>query len=379
MKLVMIGPYPLDKNKIGGGTQAVTVYLLNGLRQIDGLDIHVISCRGEIDKESTVNADGMTIYYIPTVKRFGNISLGVVERYRIKKKIREIDPDIVHAQNFPNNGYSALQSGYPAVMTVHGISFKEANLKTGLINWIRKYPVRYIEKACLKKAFHVICISPYVKEMYGTSTQARLYSIENPIDDKYFEIKNQEVPGRILCIANISARKNILGLLNVVNLVKRKIPGIKLNLIGAVREPEYYDKLKTYIEEYDLESNVDFLGHVTEERIFEEYAKCNALVLFSLEETAPMVIAQAMAAGKPAVSTNVGGVVHLINDGETGFVVECGDLQKMAASIEQILKDDTLRSKMGEKAKKEAVKRFKGEAVARKTHEIYKNILSDAS
>lgn len=379
MKLVMIGPYPLDENKIGGGTQAVTVYLLNGLRQIDGLDIHVVSCRDEIEKERTVNADGMTIHYIPTVKRFGNISLGVVERYRIKKKIREIDPDIVHAQNYPNNGYSALQSGYPAVMTVHGISFKEANLKTGLINWIRKYPVRYIEKACLKKAFRIICISPYVKEMYGTSTQARLYSIENPIDDKYFEIKNREVQGRILFIGHISERKNILDLLKTVNSVKRKMPGIKLNIVGAVDEPEYYDKLKTYIEENDLESNVDFLGRVSEERILEEYAKCSVLALFSLEETAPMVIAQVMAAGKPAIATDVGGVAHLINDGETGFVVQCGDLQKMAESIEQILKDDNLRLKMGKQAKKEAVKRFKGETVARKTHELYKEILSDAS
>ena len=379
MKLVMIGPYPLDENKIGGGVEAVTVYLLKGLRQIDELDIHVISCKKDVDVEKTVNFDGIKVHFLPQTKRFGNITFRAAERNKIKKLIKKINPDIVHAQNYPNHGYSALQSGYPTVITVHGISFKEENLRIGLTNWIRKYPVRYIEKACLKKASHIICISPYVKEMYSNLTQARLYSVENPIDDKYFKIKNQEVPDSILFTGPIIKRKNILDLLKAVNSVKRKIQGIKLNIVGAVGEPECFEELKKYIEGNNLESNVDFLGHVTEERIFEEYGKCCTLALFSLEETAPMVIAQAMAAGKPAVSTNVGGVAHLINNGETGFVVECGDSQKMAESIEQILKDDTLRSKMGEKAKKEAVKRFKGETVARKTHEIYKKILLDAS
>ena len=379
MKIVMIGPYPLDQNKIGGGVEAVTVYLLNGLRQIEELDIHVISCKKDVDVEQTVDFDGLKVHFLPQAKRFGNITFRVAERNKIKKLINKINPDIVHAQNYPNHGYSALQSGYPTMITVHGISFKEEKLRTGLTNWIRKYPIRYIEKACLKKAPHIICINPYVKEMYNNLTQARLYSIENPIDDKYFEIKNQEVPDRILFIGPIIKRKNILDLLKAVNLVKRKIPGINLNIVGAVGETECFEDLKKYIEENDLESNVEFLGHVTEERIFEEYGKCSVLALFSLEETAPMVIAQAMAAGKPAIATDVGGVAHLINDGETGFVVQCGYSQKMAESIEQILKDDVLRLKMGEQAKKEAVSRFKGESVARKTYEIYKKILSVAS
>ena len=75
-----------------------------------------------------------------------------------------------------------------------------------------------------------------------------------------------------------------------------------------------------------LSDSVDIIGLVDNDRLRREIAAARAVVLFSREETAPTIIAQAMAAGKPVVATRVGGVAEMVSDGETGFVVDSGDV-----------------------------------------------------
>ena len=88
-----------------------------------------------------------------------------------------------------------------------------------------------------------------------------------------------------------------------------------------------------------------------------------------------MVIQEAMAAGLPVVCTRVGGTEHQVADGETGFVVEAGDIDALAARIENLLADEALRRSFGIAGKAVAEREFRAAAVAEKTIAVYRRIL----
>ena len=97
---------------------------------------------------------------------------------------------------------------------------------------------------------------------------------------------------------------------------------------------------------------------------------------FPGRKTAPTIIAQAMAAGKPVVATRVGGVPEMINDGESGFVVESEDETALAERMLTLLNDQDLCLRMGARGHELALCRFNPEAVARQTVQAYRTALT---
>ena len=79
--------------------------------------------------------------------------------------------------------------------------------------------------------------------------------------------------------------------------------------------------------------------------------------------------------GKPVVATRVGGVPFLVDGGQTGFIVDVGDINGLANCIGKILSDDELRFRMENLAKNKANCRFRGEVVAKKVREVYREVI----
>ena len=111
----------------------------------------------------------------------------------------------------------------------------------------------------------------------------------------------------------------------------------------------------------------------------EEYEECSVFVLTSEWENLPSVIGQAMAAGKATIATRVGGVSEMVQDGITGFVVQPGDLDALTKRIKMLLLDEKLRDRLGKVAKEEALKKYRGDVVARRTYEVYQTVLREFS
>ncbi len=205
---------------------------------------------------------------------------------------------------------------------------------------------------------------------------ARISANREPIDDRYFEISDEIEPGRVLYSGTIVRRKNLIGLLDsVARLVSRGVDA-KLSVAGSQAvEPGYYAKCVEYVNERRLDEHVSFLGTLTIDAMIGELARANMLVLPSYQETAPMVISEAMAAGKPVVTTPAGGSADMVEDGKTGFVVPFDDREALAGAIERLLDDTDLRSSMGRRAREEAGRRFRCSVVAEKTLAFYADIL----
>ena len=124
MKIAIVGKYPLDTNKISGGVANVNYNLVEGLRKLNNLEIHVITCGSEVKKAQTVFNESIKIHYLPGQKRFGSITLDVLDRYWIRRKIKEIKPDIIHSHDQGKYTYTALRTNYPTVVTISTIALE---------------------------------------------------------------------------------------------------------------------------------------------------------------------------------------------------------------------------------------------------------------
>jgi len=120
---------------------------------------------------------------------------------------------------------------------------------------------------------------------------------------------------------------------------------------------------------------VVFRGLLSHQQMLDAYAECSVMALTSLQETQPMAVIEAMAAGKPVVATRVGGVADLIADGRTGFVFESGDHGALVQRLESLLGDENLRHRIGRAAREAASARFRIGVVAAKYVDVYRGVL----
>jgi glycosyltransferase involved in cell wall biosynthesis len=156
---------------------------------------------------------------------------------------------------------------------------------------------------------------------------------------------------------------------------RRGVPDARLALIGPQPDAEYLQLIRDRVTALGLDDCVEITGLVDTARIRREIAESRAVVLFSRQENSPTIIAQAMAAGKPVVATRVGGVPEMVEDGETGCLVESGDEVALSDRLQTLLKDEDLCLRMGARAHEVARRRFMPAEVAAKTVEAYRKAL----
>jgi glycosyltransferase involved in cell wall biosynthesis len=122
MRVAIVGDYPLNGNLIWGGVEAAFTYLVKELAHVDDLDLHIVTLgNSEWTKTNGDNHDGATIHVLPPFPRFEFARNFQTYQVRLNRQLAEIKPDLVHAQGATDHAYTALRSGYPTVITVHGV------------------------------------------------------------------------------------------------------------------------------------------------------------------------------------------------------------------------------------------------------------------
>ena len=379
MRVAVVGPHPLDISKISNGVEAVVVYLLEGMRALAGLEIFVVSCRHDVEKALVRKFDGYTVLFVPASRRFGNFTMGLMDKRRTRELLRELQPDVVHVHNHANYPYLFSRPPYPTVTTMHGLIFKEVQYGSGFMDNLRKWPRLLLEKIVLMRVEELTAVTPYVRDMITPRTKARVHILENPVSEKFFHVEDLPTSQSILSVGWIIRRKNLLDLFKAVNLLRPRLPELELRIAGGVGDESYLMELRRFVEEYKLQSSIRFLGGLNEEQLVREYSSCAVVALASLEETAGMVFQQAMAAGKAVVATRVGGVPDIVKHDRTGLLVESGNVGELADALSMVLHDEDLRIRLGQAGRQEALKRFHPDQVAVRTRSLYQRLIDQTT
>jgi len=376
VRVALLGLYPVRPDCILGGEEAVIAMLAGRLGRDPALDLHVITFRGAEAGDRVEKLPGLTVHRLAQ-PGLGRLTWHRADIRRLQQTLRSLRPDVVHAHGSQVYAAAAVSCGFPAVVTVHGIMAREA--RTLQVWWRRVARTLdgWYERGALRGVQDLIAISPYVLEAYPWLRPARVHPIANPVDDLFFAAGRQEEPARLFCPARVIPRKGILFLLQALPPLLRQFPALQLRIAGQAQAmPSYFEVCQSFIARQGLGQHVRFLDNVSLAEMAGEYARCTLAVLPSMQETAPVVIGEAMAVGVPVVATRVGGVPHMVQEEATGLLVDYGNVDSLTAALHRLLNDDALRRAMGQQARAQAEQRFRLSLVARRTKQVYEDILA---
>jgi glycosyltransferase involved in cell wall biosynthesis len=379
MKVAIVGIYPRDPAVLRGGVEAVTLRLSEGLARLPGVEVHVVVSEPGRPVGTTRNGSGVAVHSIGGARHLGNLLFQLPDRIRIARALRELRPDIVHAHSTHREALAAIESGIPAVVTIHGLIEQEIALETRLSRRLRGWARRLLIGRVFSRMRHVIVLSPAVAEHYRARLgRARTWTIENPVDDLFFRQSWKPEPDAMLFSGLVIPRKGVRNLIRALALARAEVSGARLRIAGGFPRPEYEARVREEVARLGLEDAVRFLGPVAPEELAGEYARAACLVLVSRQETLPVAVQEAMAVGLPVIASPVGGVPHLVREGETGFLVPHGDPAALAERMVRLLRDGELRRRMGSVGRSVAEERFRLEDVCRRTLDVYREVLAVA-
>ncbi len=114
-------------------------------------------------------------------------------------------------------------------------------------------------------------------------------------------------------------------------------------------------------------------------RIVDYLCAADVLLLPSEQESFGLAALEAMACEVPVVASRVGGVPEVVDDGETGFLSETGDIEKMADDAARLLADEEFRRQMGRRARESAISRYNTDLVIPRYIEFYEKVLAKST
>ncbi len=299
--------------------------------------------------------------------------------YRLARLLRQNKVDIVHAHQYTPFFYgmtARLLYRRPGVMfTEHGRHFPD-------------YPRRkrmLVNRLLLTRRDRVVGVGEAVRkaliENEGLSND-RVSVIYNGIDLTPFtdkgrdrETARQEMGVSsddlvILQVARLDYLKDHATALRALGHVVRQRPSAQLVLVGEGPER---GKIEELTRQAGLENHVRLLG--LRKDVSRLLYAADVFLLTSISEGIPLTLIEAMAASLPVVSTRVGGVGEVIEDGSTGLLAPAGDDSALAEKVLQLAADPQRRSRMGESGRRRAAAIFSESRMHGEYYRLYEDML----
>ena len=173
----------------------------------------------------------------------------------------------------------------------------------------------------------------------------------------------------IVHVSNFRKVKNIPTVIDVFSRVRDAVP-CKLLLVGDGPELE---AIKRNVEERRLSAGVIFLGD--RESVADILPAGDVFLLPSEHESFGLAALEAMSSGLPAVTSNIGGLHEVIQEGETGFLRDPHDVEGMAEIIVELFSDDDFRRRIGLKARERARRDFGKDKIVAEYQKLYQEFL----
>ena len=374
---------------------------VKALRQYQGWDVRVVSCQPYwINTMHPLRiARSISDYYrqlkikwfsyddIPTI--FIPYLVGGIFRFRLSaftycfsaaiaaSRIRKnFNFDLVHAHTAYLDGlagrYVARRYNVPLVITEH----------TGPFSYFTgKEIVRQIALYSLRSANKIICVSRALKEevkkWLPLNAQRNLISLPNGVDTNLFNLNGhpaaQQQPYRILSVISLDDNKNPFCLLEAFQYLCRWKMNVELTIVGG-------GVLWREIENWVVSNNLSHLIHLAGWQSREQVSLlmrqiCDVLVLPSRTETFGVVVIEAMASGKPVVSTRCGGPESILTEAHLGELCENNNPLALAQSIKKVL--DNPEQYPPQKIREFALEKYSFQQVASQLASIYEKVSHD--
>jgi L-malate glycosyltransferase len=172
-------------------------------------------------------------------------------------------------------------------------------------------------------------------------------------------------------VSNFRPVKRPVDCVEILARVLQKGIKTRLVMVGDGSERTNVEHRARCLKVYD---QCVFVGK--QPNIVDYLSAADVLLLPSEQESFGLAALEAMACEVPVIASRVGGIPEVVTDGETGFLSEVGDVEKMSEDAARLLSDATLRREMGKRARESAVERYRTDIVIPKYIAFYERVLA---
>ncbi len=339
---------------------------------------------------------GLNPVLIPEMKRAINWSDDKAAYQKIRNIIKEFKPDIVHTHASKAGAIgrlAAIHEKVPVIVhTFHGHVFHSyfGTLKTQFYKSIERYLAKKSTAIIAISERQKIELTDKYKIVNPDKTQVihlgfDLNKFREHQDEKrksfrnHYLLEDDEIA--IAIIGRLAPIKNHELFLRLIKNVQHKsLKKIRAFIIG---DGETHLKL----EEYCKQLNIDFCNFLTEQikstvtftswitNVDWPLAGCDIICMTSFNEGTPVSLIEAQAAGKPVLSTKVGGVENIVSS-ETGYLFDLDDELGFTEKLNELVNDSSLRKKMGSFGWEKVGVKFHYTRLVEDTRNLYHQLLS---
>lgn len=393
-RILLAGDFPERPPMTVGGIQAVTWQLASGLAETGDFEIHAAACerfwQAPPRRRWRSRWDTCTAHYLRTPRPIPHVvSSWTSDAEYVRHKIRGTGAQLVHAHGQVGYTIGAIRSGVPHVITPHGMLLHEKHAPAGAgvfsRDRLRQTLWSATESWCLAHARHIVVISPYVRRLISPRTSAQLHEIPNPVDPSFMALEPERASQAdapvLLSVGWLNARKRQELIVRALPLVRERVPCARLRIVGNAEagDREQLERLRRLVAELGIGEAVEILGGLSHEELLEEYRRASVYVHAAVEESSPMAVAQAMAAGVALCAVDIPGLHHLLVEGSTGVYANEASPGALADAIVKIINNPWMAQSLGANARTQARARFHPSAVASATADLYRAVLAEAS
>ena len=265
--------------------------------------------------------------------------------------------DVLHA-HLPRAhvlaGIVGRLAGRPVLATVHGREIGMLDLE------VHRATGSHLSVVCRQSYFHALGL--------GVSPE-QLHCVPNGVDTTVFchRPRGHSALRESLGLAQEAPLIGFVGRLSPEKgpeVFIRAVQQLQQGHAVIVGDGPMLVQMRALAQRLELAGRLHFVGQRDDMPTL--YGELDVVVSSSHSEAMPLALMEAMASGLPVIATRVGGVPDLVEHGQTGWLVQPGAVNDIAAHCTALLADDTLRRRMGERARRRAAERFDlGEGVRR--------------
>lgn len=364
MKIAQVNVY-FQPFMVGGAEW----YVYNVSRELvrRGHEVHVFTSAGYNGTRAPESelVDGISVHRLPMKLDWS---------YRVKvwdgldRALASGDFDVIHTYDYAQpHSAAAMRVGAkthtPVVLTVFDIHSMIPR------SWHKRIPMKFFEgymaRRTLPDASMVLVRAPNLVEpllkmgaaadrVRVTPSGVRDESL-NRFDGREFRAKiGVDGSPLVLYVGRLNPLKGPQYLIEAAPSVLKALPDTKFVFVGP-DQSGYQHILKAMAERLGVDSNVKFLGPIYDfNEKMSAYAACDVFALPTAYEGTSQSIFEAMAQGRPVVSTRVGGVPYQLSDGVEGRLVEYGDSLALSGALLGVLTDKGTSGDMGQRGRKRA-------------------------
>jgi glycosyltransferase involved in cell wall biosynthesis len=361
-----------------GGVEQYTARIAAAVAAAPDLRAVVITTRLDGGLRTRVTTeDGVRVVRLGAWLKLSNTPLSPLWPLQLRRWLRRTGADVINAHApVPGLGDLAVAvAGHrPAVLTYHAGSMRKGGPGSGATDRLIGLYERAVLPRVFARARRLVAVSP-VSLAEGHPHTVR---ITPGVDTDRFTPGEpaSRRPRTVVYVGRMdrsSAWKGVDVLVRAFAGLAADVPGARLRLVG---DGDALPGLRALAAELGVAEQLETPGALRGPALTEAVRTAAVLALPSLTEAESfgMALVEGMACATPVVGSDVGGIPHVVDDGETGFLVPPGDPDALAAACVKLLSDGELADRVGAAGRRAAEERYAWPALTDRYLELFRTL-----